>query len=91
MAMHGMSSDPANFGAPCVIVQLACEEEDESTKWLLKPVDSTQRTAHTVQLLYDSISECSELQPPLEAEAEADCFCAQGADEEEEKFEDAEI
>jgi len=36
IAMHGLSSDPANFGAPCVLLQ----PEDKDFKWLLKPQDS---------------------------------------------------
>ena len=35
VAMHGLSSDPANFGAPCVLVQ----PDDRDYKWLLKPED----------------------------------------------------
>ena len=42
VAMHGLSSDPANFGAPCVLVQLVSNEDEQATKWLLKPGDVTQ-------------------------------------------------
>ena len=64
IAMHGVSSDPANFGAPCVLIQ----PEDKDYKWLLKPEDSGLSKDHTVQEIYEALSECTELQPagPLE-------------------------
>lgn len=62
--MHGVSSDPANFGAPCVLIQ----PDDKDFKWLLKPEDSGLSKDYTVQEIYEALSECTELQPagPME-------------------------
>lgn len=87
VAMHGLSSDPSNFGAPCVLVQLTTDsDEAENPKWLLMPADLSHRKAYSVQVIYDSIAECLELQPAA-AESEE----SSGEEWDPAVFEDAEF
>jgi hypothetical protein len=55
IAMHGASSDPANFGAPCALIQ----PEVKNYKWLLKPEDSKTTQYRRYMRLVQSAQSCS--------------------------------
>ena len=65
--MYGISQN-------CVIIYLEGSDFGQGTKWILGPLDPSQRMQYSVLSLYSAISTLMQSLSPEEAESDSDCF-----------------
>jgi hypothetical protein len=70
--LHALSSDPANYGKPCLYCQKLSENQVE--QWLFIPDDAESRKAYSVEAMFEAFTECSVLNVNPDCEVDMECF-----------------